>query len=54
MLLAIDQHFKFSEGTHQLDLNIVHYLTTDDFLHNRSFFKPPVVLVIPLNDVMYQ
>lgn len=54
MLLAIDQHFKFSEGTHQLDLNIVHYLTPDDILHNRSFFKPPVVLVIPLNDVMYQ
>lgn len=54
MLLAIDQHFKFSAGTHQMDLNIVHYVTTDDILHKRVFFKPPVVLVIPLNDPMYR
>lgn len=54
MLLAIDQHFKFSAGTHQLDLNIVHYVTTDDILHKRVCFKPPVVLVIPLNDPMYR
>ncbi|XP_057381407.1 protein ELYS-like isoform X2 [Daphnia carinata] len=54
MLLAVDQHFKFSAGTHQLDLNIVHYVTTDDILQKRVFFKPPVVLVIPLNDSMYR
>jgi hypothetical protein len=54
MLLAIDQHFKFCAGTHQLDLNIVRYVTTDDILQKRVFFKPPVVLVIPPNDFMYR
>lgn len=54
MLLAVDQHFKFCEGTHLLELNIVHYVTTDDIMHKRAFFKPPVVLVIPLNDPMYR
>ena len=54
MLLAIDQHYKLSEGTHYLDLNVVHYATTEDILHKRAFMKPPVVLVIPLNDPMYR
>jgi hypothetical protein len=49
MLLAIDQNFKFCAGTNQLDLNIVHYVTPDDILQKQVFFKPPVVLVIPLN-----
>jgi hypothetical protein len=54
MLLAIDQHFKFCAGTHQLELNSVHYVTTDDILQKRLCFKPPVVLVIPLNDSMFR
>jgi hypothetical protein len=54
MLLAIDQHFKFCAGTHLLDLNFVHYVTPDDILQKRVFFKPPVVLAIPLNDSMYR
>ena len=54
MLLAIDQYFKLSEGTHNLELNIVHYATTDDILHKRVFMKPPTVVVIPLNDPMYR
>lgn len=54
MLLAIDQYFKMCEGSHKLDLDIVHYVTTDDILQKRAFIKPPVVLVIPLNDPMYR
>ncbi|EFX70756.1 hypothetical protein DAPPUDRAFT_256590 [Daphnia pulex] len=54
MLLAIDQNFKFCAGAHQLDLNIVHYVTPDGILQKRVFFKPPLVLVIPLNDSMYR
>jgi hypothetical protein len=54
MSLAIDQNFKFCAGTNQLDLNIVHYVTPDDILQKQVFFKPPVVLVIPLNDSMYR
>ena len=37
MLLAIDQHFKFCAGTHQLELNSVHYVTTDDILQKQVF-----------------
>ena len=54
MLMAIDEHSKFAEGSHQLDPKLVHYYTTDDILHQRAFLKPPVVLIIPLNDPMYR
>jgi len=54
MLLAIDQQFKCVEATHRLDLDIVHYVTTDDIIKKRALIKPPVVVVIPLNDSMYR
>jgi hypothetical protein len=54
MLLAIDQQFKCFEPTYKLDLDIVHYVTTDDIIKKRALIKPPVVVVIPLNDSMYR
>jgi len=54
MLLAIDHHFKLSEGSHHLDLQMVHYATIDEVLHKKSHTKPPMALLIPLNDSMYR